>query len=58
MISKKENAIDITDEIATWSVRAIIKLSDVLEKNGYTETFFDGYDATFDVLKPKPPEGK
>jgi hypothetical protein len=49
-----EHRIDITDEIATWHVRDLIKLLDVLEKNGYRKTYFDGYDAAFYVVCAQP----
>lgn len=48
-----EDAINITDEIATWPIIDIIKLLTVLEKNGYKKPFFDGYDAAFYVLRIK-----
>ena len=56
MKNKKEDSIDITDEIAEWPVSDIIKLLVVLEKNGYKKTFFDGYDAAFYLLREKNTE--
>lgn len=48
-----KDSFDITEEMATWPVRDIIKLLDVLERNGYTRTYFDGYDAAFYLIREK-----
>lgn len=52
----KEDRVDITDEIATWHVRDIIRLLDFLEKNGYIKTYFDGYDASIYLIRQRKNE--
>ncbi len=37
----KENSLDITDEVATYSVSELIKLLGFCQKNGYERIYFD-----------------
>jgi len=49
----KENSLDITDEVATYSVSELIKLLEFCQKNGYERLYFDGYNASIEILRNK-----
>lgn len=53
---KKEIQLDITEQIAKWSVHEIRKLFEFLDQNGFVKMYFDGYDAAIYVLKPTSEE--
>lgn len=46
-----EISLDITDEIATWPLKDTLLLLNFLEKNGFNEIYFDGYNAAIYILK-------
>lgn len=49
----KDVTIDITDEVATYTVKDLIKLLDFLQKNGFNKTYFDGYNASICLIRDK-----
>jgi len=55
-MKRNEIEIDITDEVATYSVKELISLLQCLEKNGFSKTYFDGYNASICVYKTYQPE--
>jgi hypothetical protein len=51
MRDEMEVTIDITDEVATYPVKDLIKLLQFLQKNGFNKTYFDGYDASICLIR-------
>jgi hypothetical protein len=50
-MKKIEIALDITEQIATWSVHEVRKLFEFLDQNSFVKIYFDGSDASIFVLK-------
>lgn len=48
-----EVIIDITEEVAEYSVIDLIKLLQFLQKNGFNKTYFDGYNASICLIRDK-----
>lgn len=48
---KIEDTIDITDEIALYSTKELSKLFEFLDKNDFKKMYFDGYNATIEVIR-------
>ncbi len=48
-----EETIDITDEVATWSTKDLGNLLLFLHRNGFERTFFDGYNASIEVIRER-----
>jgi hypothetical protein len=53
---KNEIEIDITDEMATYTVSKMISLLKVLDRNGFSSIHFDGYNGSICVYKSYQPE--
>ena len=49
-----EIEIDISDEVATYTVSELIRLLKFLENNGFQKIHFDGYNASISVFKNQP----
>lgn len=47
----REFRLDLTEEIATWSIQQLIKLFVFLETNGFTKIYFDGNNAIIYATK-------
>ena len=48
-----DTSFDITEPIATWSIKELIKLLECLDENSYVKLYFDGADAAIYALKEK-----
>jgi hypothetical protein len=48
---KRHDRVDITDEVSKYSTKQLAELLLWLDKNEYTEIYFDGYDATIYVYR-------
>lgn len=42
---------DITEPMARYTIKELIKLFILLDENGYDKTYFDGYNASIEVFK-------
>ena len=54
LMKTNEIELDITEEVATYTVAQLIKLLKFLEKNGFQRVYFDGYNASISVFKYQP----
>jgi hypothetical protein len=50
-VKKEDETYDITDEIATLSIKKLILLFNKLDQLGYTKLYFDGYNASIEAIK-------
>ncbi len=51
--TKIEDSIDITDEVATFTTKQLADLLLFLDKNNFNKIYFDGYNASIEVLRTR-----
>ena len=50
-MENKEISLDLTDALATYSVKELIAIFKFLDDNKFTHLYFDGYDAAIYALR-------
>jgi hypothetical protein len=51
IMNEMEVTIDITDEVAEYSVSDLINLLQFLQKSGFNKTYFDSYNASICLIR-------